>query len=1435
VGRKGEEKRRKKRERKRNSSFFLFFFLHFSRFFLPINSTLSLLFLSLDPPARTKSQGYVFAVGSKGIYFGGKDIVVSEASGPLSFCVLPPSEESGESAEGSKKEGSSPSSRFALMDMRVGAGAAAAAQEWSGASSSSSSSSSSGPAAAAAAAAAAAGASLSPPRRGGVSGSASFSSLSSSSPLRRRSSPSRAGGASKAASPARKQTTTAKTTATARATAAPPSPPSSSSRPPLPPPPPSPLIPRTAEERAAAVAEAVAEASGGARAGKAVAARFLAKIGSARALERYARKAALPHGPKEAWPGAEEEGAAAETRDNSAAVSAASRASPGKHGSSLVGRLMKKAASRRARKEEKAAARKAGSSSLPAAAGSVPTSETGDRPMGVPRAASSGSLLLGSGAAAATGAAGAATTTMTTSTTTRTATTALASSSSRSFLSDAQDDIEAAAIAEAAMPDAALGRGGGGEGEEEEEDEEEGINLERLLSSSSDDDDGGGDGKEKRTPPFPPPPPPPDGGHLGTASAPMDAETFTASEIPTRLQNKEEKNANDDASSRGGKAAASNSSSSSSQQQQRPLRVVVRLCDVALVGEKGSRCPSLSVAELSLELEIHGKLAVKYERGKGGCWAPAGKCSIEVSKVTRSVRGASVPVPPALLKLIVGAVLPPVFQGLLLGALPAELGEYLLDAGVGVSLAGHLVALGPALPSLDAPLAAASASSTAASSSSAQEPETSLPSDDASKEARAVVGLSAAQAKVLDALFCHPRFSLVGVGGGGGSGSSMNASSSAPAPASAAAAATNAAASESGESSASNPQQRQQRPNPPLTLGSLVRLRHRYARHPKLWEATSALWDAAASALAAAWGLGEKPPPLDRVTAAAASALALKPLRASLALSHADAGCNVDAAIRCLRMYFERQARELAVVAGGGGNAGGNSSGNGSGGSQLPQPPGLAAALGALEAWHAYTVSRLAGFKASFRGASARVVAQADARGLSLGAEGARYVGPLRIRLPVKLKSNKKNSKEKNSGDSGGEAGGWSFEIPLPDPSSYAVKRFVDACRSAMASSSSLGRVEAQAAAAARKEKPGGEALPPPPTRAREPDPMEALGWFCADDSERAAAGLPPASQSKSKASSKASASDSSSSSVPLPEPSCVPPTRLGTISVDGARARVRLDEESIAELLGAGGPSGGLAEAPAASAVRLARSAARVLAALGDVARLSFAPAASNSKSKSDDGGNDEDDEDEDSGPEFVLVAESAAAASLHVDVAGVSFATSEGVTPARLVRLAHGVARAVLLAMMEGGKGGGGGGGGGGEDEEEQLEEQLELEQEREQKRAQLAASLASLDAKFDLAHAHLGREALDAAVCVDATAKVDRERLGGALVLRVRGLPPGCSEAAAATSASAAGDNTSQQQPPPPPPPPLFAVNDLELMTLFGARPPGPDDEDDEAMAA
>jgi hypothetical protein len=1053
-----------------------------------------------------KVKGYSFAVGGKGIYFGGKDIVVAEGSGPVAFDVCPPRASVGDG-------------RSATLEIRAGGFAADTLAAWAAPTT--------GDGVRPAGA-------RPPPRALSATRSAQASPLkqrvgsAAASPVRGVAAvdaPSAADAV--AAAVAAASASPAKAAALAAAQEAPLG---------LPPRPPT----------SASAAAAAAERAGGGARSRALAARFLTRIGSARSLERYARKAAMPHGPVEAWPGAEDEG-----------PGVASAPRPAKR--SLAARLLP---SRSARRERKA------------------------RERALPRGASVGSLL-GGGSASGTDAA--------------TATAA------------------ALELAAAAADGASLAS-----------DDDDGAppSFDGLESSSSE-GEGGAAG---------------DAGHLGAARAPPAPTDFGAAPVPPRRPPSV-------ASSRAGPGS---SSAGGGRGGERRLRVVVRLSDVALVGERGSRCPSLAVAELAVELEISGMLGCRYTRGEG--WRALGAPAIEVHAVHRAVRGASVPVPRALLRLIVGSVLPPVFQRLLLGALPGELGEYLLAAGAGAAAGGDLTLVGPPLATLDIPLAPPPVDGDGAPpAASSKDAARAARRAAAAAEARGALGLGAGGAAVLDAL---TRGGAVG----GGSGGALCVA----------------------------PLTR--RPHA-ATRASLARLRARYARHPKLWASVTAAWDAAAKALAAATGV-PPPPPLDAATAAAAAGLTLKPVRASLVLTHLDAGCNVDAAVAHVRAFFERQARELSVKAGGGGAPTTTTA------TTSTVTPGLAIALSALEAWHAFVIARLAGFKARFRGASARVVAAVDARGVRLGAEAAKYVGPLSVRLPVALRPGC------------GADDGWCFDVPLPDPSSYAIKRFVDAIRSAAASPAERGRGDV------------GAAPPAPATPAG-----TALGWF----------------------------SDAATAERPGP------PTRLGTLSVDGARARVRLDEAALAELLGAAGPGGNALGAPAAGAVRLARTAAGVLAALGDVARVSFAPAA---------GGGE-------TGNGFVLVAESAAAAALHADVAGLTFATAPGVTPGRLVRLAHGLARAVALAAakVDGPAG--------------------------VPPSPAVATALASLDARFEAAHSVLARDALDASACLDGGAAVE----GGALMLRVRGAAP-----------DAPGDD---------PPPPIALANDVELVTLFGGKAPGVED--------
>lgn len=69
-------------------------------------------------------------------------------------------------------------------------------------------------------------------------------------------------------------------------------------------------------------------------------------------------------------------------------------------------------------------------------------------------------------------------------------------------------------------------------------------------------------------------------------------------------------------------------------------------------------------------------------------WHTAVKPVFEVVSLERKALGASVPLPKTIIRYILSAVLPRVLQRKLLGLLPRELGQYLLDAGQGGRLAG---------------------------------------------------------------------------------------------------------------------------------------------------------------------------------------------------------------------------------------------------------------------------------------------------------------------------------------------------------------------------------------------------------------------------------------------------------------------------------------------------------------------------------------------------------------------------------------------------------------------------------------------------------------------------------------------------------------------------------------------------------------------------
>ena len=70
-------------------------------------------------------------------------------------------------------------------------------------------------------------------------------------------------------------------------------------------------------------------------------------------------------------------------------------------------------------------------------------------------------------------------------------------------------------------------------------------------------------------------------------------------------------------------------------------------------------------------------------------WRASGKPVFEVNSLAREVKGNTVPLPKALLKLILTMVVPRVLQRKVQAMLPVELGQYLSEANQGVHITGE--------------------------------------------------------------------------------------------------------------------------------------------------------------------------------------------------------------------------------------------------------------------------------------------------------------------------------------------------------------------------------------------------------------------------------------------------------------------------------------------------------------------------------------------------------------------------------------------------------------------------------------------------------------------------------------------------------------------------------------------------------------------------
>ncbi|CAG9467634.1 unnamed protein product [Pedinophyceae sp. YPF-701] len=93
-------------------------------------------------------------------------------------------------------------------------------------------------------------------------------------------------------------------------------------------------------------------------------------------------------------------------------------------------------------------------------------------------------------------------------------------------------------------------------------------------------------------------------------------------------------------------------------------------------GEAGTMVPDFNIQKLALRvgLDLHAEMVYQYGAG----WRMPKGVQFTVREITKEIVGASIPVPNAIIKLVLSKVLPKVLERFFTRVVPPELGDYLL-------------------------------------------------------------------------------------------------------------------------------------------------------------------------------------------------------------------------------------------------------------------------------------------------------------------------------------------------------------------------------------------------------------------------------------------------------------------------------------------------------------------------------------------------------------------------------------------------------------------------------------------------------------------------------------------------------------------------------------------------------------------------------------
>lgn len=373
--------------------------------------------------------------------------------------------------------------------------------------------------------------------------------------------------------------------------------------------------------------------------------------------------------------------------------------------------------------------------------------------------------------------------------------------------------------------------------------------------------------------------------------------------------------------------------------------VMGRLLGFDLVGERGSKCPNLTIGAADVKATVFVKMSFEYT--KSGGWKPHSeqKPLFDVQKLAYKIRGNNVPMPQSLIRQILKVAIPGLIQRrLLANVMVKEFGDYLLHAEQGVDIKADVALVGPSLGVLDADLAF----EVRGPATSAKEAKRQQAKYAAAKQARGLLGLSLPQAQALSVLF-------------------------------------------NGKNPLIDPQSASAGP---VSIRSLISFQALHEKVPKVYRQLCQVLNTGYQVVTE----GRRDPQEDGFDFLAFMEGPLwkvrqKPARARVIVRSLDVPLSVDSIVTAIHDWTERTLEEVFIK----------------GPQSHPDETveearaNVEGEFELLRAWHAFALRELSHFKSKFRGAGGTVLAAADAHGFSAGIEHCHYEGPLKIRLPVAM------------------------------------------------------------------------------------------------------------------------------------------------------------------------------------------------------------------------------------------------------------------------------------------------------------------------------------------------------------------------------------------------------------------------------------------------